>query len=90
MKKHYALCVTICICVFKTTSTHMLICMEHLCKDRQHTHCLCGGTWWLEDSGKKDTDFWLQILLNLLISEPYECIVYSKVFLFLTASLRWT
>lgn len=45
-------------------------------------NCLCGGNWWLEDS-EKDTEFSLHILLNLLISESYVCVVYSKLIIFI-------
>lgn len=50
---------------------------------RYTTNCVCGGNWWLEDSGKKDTEFSQHILLNLLIAESYVCVVYSKLITFI-------
>ena len=52
------------VLVFWNIFTYKLTCTEHLLKDTQLTDHLSGGNWWLEESGRKNTDFSLHILLN--------------------------
>lgn len=54
----------VCVVGFWNLFTYKLTCTEHLLKDRQQTDHLSGENWWLEESGRKNTDFSLHILLN--------------------------
>ena len=54
----------VCVVDFRNLFTYKLTCTEHLLKDTQQTDHLGGGNWWLEESGRKNTNFSLHICLN--------------------------